>query len=437
EFNKQNSSLLIKIILIDSLNFRTLFNMFSKTNFIFFLLALYAAFRFQGCHSDANRLTFARKTPSASSIVFQVQGNVYPTGYFYVMVNIGNPPKPYFLDIDTGSHLTWVQCDAPCKKCRPAPNPLYKPTSKVLVPCSDPLCAAANSPNEPHCESPNDQCDYNIQYYDAAYSLGILVKDTIPLQYMNGTVTTPTLAFGCGYDQEVPTGMTPPFVDGILGLGLGEIGILNQLQKLGVTKKVTGHCLSSSGNGYLFFGDGLVASDIIWTPMSTTEIEEHYSLGTAELYVGGTTTGMKDLPIVFDSGSTYTYLSPKPYEALISMLTNEGFPLFNANDDDSLPVCWKGLKPFVLVQDAKPFFKPIVLSFARSNDVRFQLDPKAYLIISKHANVCLGILNGKEAGLGDMNVIGDISFHDKIIVYDNEEQRIGFAPASCNKLPDF
>ncbi|GKB14242.1 gypsy type transposase, partial [Tanacetum coccineum] len=53
----------------------------------------------------------------------------------------------------------------------------------------------------------------------------------------------------------------------------------------------------------------------------------------------------------------------------------------------------------------------------------------------KHENVCLGILNGTQIGLNDMNVIGDISFQDKIIIYDNEEQRIGFAPASCNKLP--
>ncbi|GKC87556.1 aspartic proteinase Asp1-like protein [Tanacetum coccineum] len=142
--------------------------------------------------------------------------------YFYVTVNIGKPPKrPYFLDIDTGHHLTWIQCDAPCVKYLSAPNPLYKPTGKVRVPRSDPLCAAANSPNEPQCESPNDQWDYEIQYIDGAKSLGIT------LRYMNEIKTTPTLAFGCGYDQEVSTDTIPPFVDGILGLGLGVIGILN------------------------------------------------------------------------------------------------------------------------------------------------------------------------------------------------------------------
>lgn len=39
--------------------------------------------------------------------------------YYYVTMSVGEPPKPYFLDIDTGSDLTWLQCDAPCTKCTP------------------------------------------------------------------------------------------------------------------------------------------------------------------------------------------------------------------------------------------------------------------------------------------------------------------------------
>lgn len=39
--------------------------------------------------------------------------------YYHVTINVGQPPKPYFFDIDTGSDLTWLQCDAPCAKCTP------------------------------------------------------------------------------------------------------------------------------------------------------------------------------------------------------------------------------------------------------------------------------------------------------------------------------
>lgn len=37
--------------------------------------------------------------------------------YFSVSLSIGHPPKAFDLDIDTGSDLTWVQCDAPCIAC--------------------------------------------------------------------------------------------------------------------------------------------------------------------------------------------------------------------------------------------------------------------------------------------------------------------------------
>ncbi|MCE3215061.1 hypothetical protein HAX54_000716 [Datura stramonium] len=54
---------------------------------------------------------------SCPSIVLPLYGNVYPIGYYYVQLNIGQPSRPFFLDPDTGSDLTWLQCDAPCVRC--------------------------------------------------------------------------------------------------------------------------------------------------------------------------------------------------------------------------------------------------------------------------------------------------------------------------------
>lgn len=48
---------------------------------------------------------------SWSSLLFSV------CRYYNVTINIGHPPKPYFLDLDTGSDLTWLQCNAPCVHC--------------------------------------------------------------------------------------------------------------------------------------------------------------------------------------------------------------------------------------------------------------------------------------------------------------------------------
>ncbi|KAL3513646.1 hypothetical protein ACH5RR_026363 [Cinchona calisaya] len=396
--------------------------------FLCFLVLLSASF------SAASRPSSTTKKPS---VIFPVSGNVYPNGYYHVTVNIGQPPKQYFLDIDTGSDLTWLQCDAPCVKCTPAPHSPYKP-NKNLVTCKDPLCASLHWPANYQCEA-LDQCDYEVEYADSGSSLGVLVQDFFPVRLTNGSISAPRVAFGCGYNQEVP-GSNPPYTDGVLGLGTGKSSILSQLQGLGLIRNVVGHCLSVQGGGFLFFGDGLVpSSGIVWTSLSSKSFEKHYSLGPADLLFGGQASGVKGLSIVFDSGSTYSYFTSQAYSALVSLLKkdlNGKKQLHDAVDDKSLPVCWKGPKSFKSVSDVKSYFKPLALVFTNAKNVQFQLQPEAYLIVTKQGNVCLGILNGTEVGLGNFNVIGDISLQDKLVIYDNEKQQIGWAPANCNRLPN-
>lgn len=54
--------------------------------------------------------------------------------------------------------------------------------------------------------------------------------------------------------------------------------------------------------------------------LSTLCFRKHYSLGSAELHFDGQATGIKGLPVVFDSGSTYTYFNSKAYKGLLSMV---------------------------------------------------------------------------------------------------------------------
>ncbi|CAK9168749.1 unnamed protein product [Ilex paraguariensis] len=342
--------------------------------------------------------------------------------------------------MDTGSDLTWLQCDAPCTKCTPTPHTLYKPNKNVVT-CKDPLCGSLNWSGSHPCETPDEQCDYEVQYADHGSSLGVLVKDSFPLRFINGSTVGPRLTFGCGYNQEFPDTIRPPFTDGVLGLGSGKSSIVSQLQNLGLTQNVVGHCLSVQGGGFLFFGDDLVPSSgsgIIWTPMLHNPPEEQHSLGPAELLFDGRTTGVKGLKIVFDTGSTYSYFNLQAYKALVSLIMKDlnGKQLKETAEDRSLPLCWKGRKPFKSIRDVKNYFRPIELFFMNDKNVQFQLQPKAYLIVTEHGNVCLGILNGTEVGLGNVNIIGDISMQDKMVIYDNENQWIGWVTANCDRLPN-
>ncbi|CAN4097729.1 unnamed protein product [Withania somnifera] len=393
---------------------------------VFFLVLVLV----QSCFSAFNLPIWKKHSKSASSLVFPLAGNVYPNGW--------PTPKPYFLDVDTGSDLTWLQCDAPCAKCTPAPHSLYKPYKNVVT-CKDPVCTSLHWPEKHPCHDPDEQCDYEVAYADRGSSLGVLVKDTFPLRFTNGSIVVPHLIFGCGYDQEVPASTHPTFTDGVLGLGNGKSSILSQLSGLGLIRNVVGHCLSAQGGGFLFFGDDVLpSSGIAWRPIEQTSPEKHYSLGPAELLFDGQTTGVKGLPIIFDSGSTFSYFSSEAYNILVSSIKKHinAKQLTDAADDKSLPICWSGSKSFKSVNDATFYFKPFTLNFMKAKNIEFQLLPEAYLVITEHGNVCLGILNGTEVGLGNYNLIGDISLLDKMVIYDNEKKQIGWLPANCNKSPN-
>lgn len=369
-----------------------------------------------------------------SSVLLPIYGNVYPSGFYYVQLNIGRPPKPYFLDPDTGSDLTWLQCDAPCIHCTKAPHPYYQPKNDLVV-CKDPICASLHS-GDHKCDDP-EQCDYEVEYADGGSSIGVLVNDVFPVNLTNGMRLRPRLAIGCGYDQLPGTSYHP--LDGVLGLGKGKSSIVSQLSSQGLVRNVVGHCFSRRGGGFLFFGDDVYdSSKVVWTPMSRDYLK-HYSPGFAELILGGRTTGLNNLLVVFDSGSSYTYLNSQTYQTLLSFVKKDlsGKPLRDAVDDETLPFCWKGKKPFKSIRDVKKYFKPLALSFGNGwkGKTQFEIPQEAYLIISSKGSVCLGVLNGTEVGLQNFNIIGDISMQDKMVIYDNEKQMIGWQPSNCDRPP--
>lgn len=404
---------------------------------LLFVLALSLGL-FNLCVSASNGRQVSSFSRLNSSAIFPIYGNVYPRGLFYVAINIGNPPKPYYLDIDTGSDLTWLQCDAPCVSCSPGPHPFYRPKKNKLVQCVDPLCTSIRTLNSGQCDLPSEQCDYEIAYADEGSSQGVLVKDVFILPFANGSLLKTHLAFGCGYNQQSSSVNSPSPTDGVLGLGRGKPSIVSQLGDLGLTRNVVGHCFSGQGGGYLFFGDGVVPfSSVTWTPMSRDPLLTHYSPGPVNLFFDKQPLGVRGLPVIFDSGSSYTYFASQAYKAFISAVKKDlpGKQLKEAPEDGTLPLCWKGTEKFKSILDVKKFFKTLYLVFANGKRAQLEIAPAGYLIITQNGNVCLGILNGTEIGLGNRNLIGDISMQDLMVIYDNEQQQIGWVPADCKRIP--
>ena len=146
-------------------------------------------------------------------------------------------------------------------------------------------------------------------------------------------------------------------------------------------------------------------SSLTWPCIS----RNYYSPGSASLYFGGRSLGVRPMEVVFDSGSSFTYFAAQPYQTLVTAVNFKTFFTCNTTwllnkhgasevlllqlkgelsrtlkevSDPSLPLCWKGKKPFKTVLDVKKEFKSLVLSFANGKKALMEIPPENYLIVT-------------------------------------------------------
>lgn len=391
---------------------------------------------------ESHKKFFASKAKVDSTSILPVRGNIYPDGLYYTYILVGSPPKRYFLDMDTGSDLTWIQCDAPCTSCAKGPNGLYKPTRGNIVPSKDFLCMEVNRNQEAgYCES-CQQCDYEIQYADKSSSMGVLARDELHLMMANGSWTNLNVAFGCAYDQQGLLLNTLAKTDGILALSRAKVSLPSQLASKGIINNVVGHCLTAdAGGGYMFLGDDIVPQwGMSWVPMLNSPSIDSYHTEIVRMNYGSRllklgVTDRRAGRVVFDSGSSFTYFTQQAYSDLVASLEEvNGLGLIQDTSDPTLPVCWRAKFPIRSVMDVQHFFKTLTLQFGSKwwiVSTKFQIPPESYLIINNKGNVCLGILDGSKVHDGSTIILGDVSMRGQLVVYDNVNQKIGWARSDC------
>ncbi|XP_065045057.1 aspartyl protease APCB1-like [Musa acuminata AAA Group] len=376
-----------------------------------------------------------------SSTVLPIGGNLFPDGQYYTTLLVGSSPRPYYLDVDTGSDLTWIQCDAPCASCAKGPHPLYKPRKGNLVLPKDSLCLEVQkNQNNHYCDSCH-QCDYEIEYADHSSSMGVLATDEMHLIAANGDRAKLNFVFGCAYDQQGQLLVSPAKTDGILGLSSSRISLASQLESQGIISNVIGHCIKrdADGGGYLFLGDDYVPRWGMTLIPRQNDLTNFYRAKVLKINYGGKQVigGKRGyaIPVIFDTGSSYTYFPVEAYRKLITSLKTISNIFVQDSSDLTMPICWRANFPVRSFKDVKHFFQPLTLQFEKRWWIMsrsFTIPPEGYLMISNKGNVCLGILNGTEVHDGSTIILGDISLRGKLIVYDNVQRTIGWTHSDCN-----
>ncbi|XP_078153205.1 aspartic proteinase 36-like [Carex rostrata] len=376
-----------------------------------------------------------------SAIDLPVGGNGLPsgTGLYFAQIGLGTPSKNYYVQVDTGSDILWVNCIS-CSRCPKKSDlgvklTLYDPKgsqSGTLLSCEASFCSSAFSGDVPGCTT-NALCQYSVLYGDGSSTMGYFVNDVLQYNQVTGnSVTRPANAsviFGCGAQQGGDLGSSSEALDGILGFGQSNTSILSQLSSAGKVKKVFSHCLDNVRGGGIF-----AIGDVVQPKTKTTPLvpnQQHYNVNLNGIEVGGSLlqlptnlfkTGDKKGTIV-DSGTTLTYLPEEAYKAVwekvfekqsdLNFQTVQEFSCFQytGNIDDGFP--------------------EVVFNF--ENNLTLHVYPHDYLFQNEE-DYCFGFQNGglQSKDGKDIFLLGDLVLSNKFIVYDLENQVIGWTEYNCS-----
>ncbi|KAL0016569.1 hypothetical protein SO802_003638 [Lithocarpus litseifolius] len=349
-------------------------------------------------------------------------GSTIGSGNYVVTIGLGTPKRDLTLMFDTGSDITWTQCQPCLKSCYQQKEPTFDPSKSSTysnISCSSSVCSQLSSATgiSPGCSS--STCVYGIKYFDQSFSAGFFGKEKLTLKSRD---VFNNFLFGCGQNnQGLFSGAA-----GLLGLGRGPLSLIQQT----ATKynRVFSYCLpsTSSATGSLTFGK-TASSSIKFTPLSKlTEDTSFYGLDTLGIAVGGkklsiATSVFLNAGTVIDSGTVITRLPPVAYSALKAAFKDamksypltSGFSLFDTCYD---------LSKYETVSIPK-------ISFLFSGNVNVDLDVSGILIAQKISQVCLAFAGNSDDD--SAGIFGNVQQKRLEVVYDVAGGRVGFGPAGC------
>ncbi|EXC29956.1 Aspartic proteinase-like protein 2 [Morus notabilis] len=378
-----------------------------------------------------------------SAVDLELGGNGLPseTGLYYARIGIGSPSTNYYVQVDTGSDILWVNCIG-CEKCPKKSNlgidlTLYDPkssTTSKYVNCDQDFCTSTYDGQLPGCR-PELLCQYNVVYGDGSSTAGYFVKDALHFNKVTGNRQTATtngsVIFGCGAKQSGELGTSSEALDGILGFGQANSSVLSQLALAGKVKKEFAHCLDTISGGGIFAIGEVVQPRVNKTPLVPNQA--HYNVNMKEITVGG---DVLDLPTdtfdtadgkgtIIDSGTTLAYLPEVVYDSLMSKVMSQqpGLKLHTVEDQFS---CFQFTGN---VDDGFPIVK-----FRFDKSLTLTVYPHEYLFQIREDVWCIGWQNsGLQSKDGkEMILLGDMVLSNKLVLYDLENQSIGWTEYNCS-----
>ncbi|XP_058069997.1 aspartic proteinase 36-like isoform X2 [Magnolia sinica] len=365
-------------------------------------------------------------TPNARMALYD---DLLTNGYYTTRLRIGTPPQKFALIVDTGSSVTYVPCST-CEVCGDHQDAKFQPD---LSSTYQPVKCHLNCT----CDEKNTQCVYERQYAEMSSSSGVLGEDVV--SFGDESMLEPQRAvFGC---ENLETGdLFNQRADGIMGLGRGELSIMDQLVDKGVISDSFSLCYGGMdmGGGAMVLGGISPPGDMVFSHSDPVR-SPYYNIELKEIHVAGKPLQLN--PRVFDSkygtvldsGTTYAYLPEAAFVEFRDSIVEKLHPLrqIHGPDPNYNDICFSGAGSDV--SQLPKFFPEVELAFGSGQ--KLSLAPENYLFRHSkvHGGYCLGIFQNEN---DQTTLLGGIIVRNTLVTYDRENQRIGFWKTNCSELWD-
>eukprot|EP01018_Ginkgo_biloba_P014247 Gb_03448 [translate_table: standard] len=363
------------------------------------------------------RASVVRSSGDFSSWV--ASGQTIGTGNYIVRVGFGTPPTGMFLLIDTGSDITWIQCD-PCPQCYKQQDSLFRPmgsTSYKPLSCNSTSCQQLQSFTK---ACLNSSCKYRVSYGDNSTTTGDFALDTLTLRSSDTSlVSVPNFAFGCGHANK---GLFKGAA-GLMGLGQSSIGFPSQTSL--AFGKVFSYCLpsvsSSVPSGFLHFGEAAILDyDVQFTPfVPSSSNPSQYSIRMTGISVGADLLAIS-ATVMIDSGTVISRLQQAAYARLRDTF-NQNMPnLPTAPPVAPFDTCFH-------ISSVDDINIPLItLHFQNNADL--SLTSVHILYPADDTTMCFAFAPSSSG----RSVIGNFQQQNLKFVYDIPNARLGISTLECN-----
>uniref|UniRef100_A0A7N0UQA0 Peptidase A1 domain-containing protein n=1 Tax=Kalanchoe fedtschenkoi TaxID=63787 RepID=A0A7N0UQA0_KALFE len=374
---------------------------------------------------------------------------------FIVKVSLGtfssrsSSHKSYYLDFDTGSELTWLQCED-CKKhphqCYRQIEPPYpnsKSSSYRPLPCDQHrLCIPG--------KCIGNSCSYHVNYAGASNSIGILAKEMFAFPSTSGHNENVPLVFGCGIDNKGSYLQDEDLkVAGIFGMGWGPRSFVTQVHSVSHGK--FSYCFPSIHQAvqglpvFLRLGSDIpLYSTLPSTRLMSYEPEQSYYVNLLDMSINNVRLNIPSAYFrkgghniggcIFDTGTTITHVSRQAYQML-----KQAVERHIARTETSLVKVGAMLGYDLCYSRRKP-----VVGHRNLPSVTFHFDGNADLVVKPETSfyinsqnihyeyICLAMIPCD----GDrITIIGSYTQANQFFVYDIPSKRLHFGSRDCSRNP--